>query len=65
VSWAFDTLDLLRVEMTTTSDNDAVFGLAKTLGFTHEGVMRQRNVERGQRVDIVMFGVVREAWPPR
>lgn len=62
VSWAFDALDLLRVEMTTTPDNLAVPALARRLGFTHEGVLRRRNVERGNRVDVVFFGVLREEW---
>ena len=62
VSWAFEALDLLRVEMTTTPDNAAVFALARRLGFTQEGVLRKRNVERGQRVDVVWFGVLREEW---
>jgi RimJ/RimL family protein N-acetyltransferase len=64
VSWALGELDLLRVEMTTTPDNDAVFALARRLGFTHEGVLRRRNVERGVRVDVVWFGVLREEWAP-
>jgi [ribosomal protein S5]-alanine N-acetyltransferase len=62
VSWAFEALDLLRVEMTTTPDNAAVVALARRLGFAHEGVLRKRNVERGQRVDVVWFGVLREEW---
>jgi len=48
--------------MTTTPDNAAVFALARRLGFTQEGVLRKRNVERGQRVDVVWFGVLREEW---
>jgi RimJ/RimL family protein N-acetyltransferase len=28
-------------------------------------VLRQRNVERGQRVDVVWFGVLREEWHAR
>ena len=62
ISWAFAELDLLRVEITTTPDNDAVFALARRLGFTQEGVLRKRNVERAQRVDVVWFGVLREEW---
>jgi RimJ/RimL family protein N-acetyltransferase len=65
VSWAFADLDLLRVEMTTTPDNARVFALARRVGFTHEGVLRKRNVERGLRVDVVWFGVLREEWPGR
>lgn len=65
VSWALHDLDLLRVEMTTTPDNAAVFALARRLGFTQEGVLRKRNVERGARVDVVWFGVLREEWAGR
>jgi RimJ/RimL family protein N-acetyltransferase len=62
LSWAFDACDLLRIEMTTTPDNPAVPALARRLGFTREGVLRARNVERGRRVDIVWFGLLREEW---
>ena len=62
VSWAFQTLDLLRVEMTTTPDNVVVPRLARRLGFTYEGTLRKRAVERGQRVDILWFGLLREEW---
>jgi RimJ/RimL family protein N-acetyltransferase len=62
VSWALGSLDLLRVEMTTTPGNRAVPALARRLGFTQEGVLRARNIERGQRVDILWFGVLREEW---
>ena len=65
VSWAFDDLDLLRVEMTTTPENQAVPALAARLGFTQEGVLRARNIERGRRVDIVWFGLLREEWAGR
>jgi ribosomal-protein-alanine N-acetyltransferase len=62
VSWAFDVLDLLRIEMTTTPDNLAVSALARRLGFAQEGVLRRRNIERGSRVDVVFFGVLRGEW---
>jgi RimJ/RimL family protein N-acetyltransferase len=62
VPWAMEQLDLLRVEMTTTPDNAGVDALAAKLGFTREGVLRKRNVERGKRVDVVWYGVLREEW---
>ena len=65
VSWAFAKLDLLRLEMTTTPENPAVPSLAGRLGFTREGVLRARNIERGRRVDIVWFGLLREEWLTR
>jgi ribosomal-protein-serine acetyltransferase len=55
-------LDLLRVELTTTADNAPVDAFARSLGFTREGVLRKRDVERGRRVDVVFYGVLREEW---
>jgi RimJ/RimL family protein N-acetyltransferase len=50
--------------MTTTPDNPTVPPLARRLGFTREGVLRLRNLERGERVDLIWFGLLREEWPP-
>jgi RimJ/RimL family protein N-acetyltransferase len=63
VSWVLESLDLLRVEMTTIPENRAVPALARRLGFTQEGILRSRNIERGRRVDIIWFGLLREEWP--
>jgi ribosomal-protein-serine acetyltransferase len=65
LSWAFVHLDLLRMEMTTTRENPAVPALARRLGFIEEGVLRQRNVERGRRLDIIWYGLLREEWLAR
>jgi RimJ/RimL family protein N-acetyltransferase len=62
LSWLFDELDLVRVEMTTTPDNPVVPVLAQRFGFTLEGLMRSRNLERGQRVDVIWYGLLREEW---
>ncbi len=65
LSWGFRDYDLLRMEMTTTPENPAVPALASRLGFTREGVLRARNIERGRRVDIIWFGLLREDWLSR
>ena len=57
--WAFERWELNRIEMTTLPDNEASQALARKIGFTHEGLLRQRNFERGKHVDIVMLGVLR------
>lgn len=62
LGWMFGELDLDRVELTTTPDNEAVTQLATALGLVREGVLRSRNLERGKRVDVVMFGLLREEW---
>jgi RimJ/RimL family protein N-acetyltransferase len=60
IDWAWDALGAERLEMTTTPDNPGVPALAAALGFEREGTMRARNRERGRRVDVVMFGLLRE-----
>ena len=55
VDWAFEALALARIEITTTPDNAGARGLAASLGFSEEGIMIGRNLERGRRVDIVML----------
>jgi RimJ/RimL family protein N-acetyltransferase len=60
VDWLFDERGLDRVEMTTTPDNARVPALARRLGFTQEGVLRARNLERGRRVDVVWYGLLRD-----
>lgn len=64
LDWIFDTLPMDRVEMTTTPDNLPTRGLATRLGFTEEGTYRKRNLERGVRVDMMIFGLLRDEWPP-
>lgn len=59
LGWVFDSLGLERVEMTTIPENQQLPRLAQRLGFTQEGVLRARNVERGRRVDIVFYGLLR------
>jgi RimJ/RimL family protein N-acetyltransferase len=60
VEWAFAELDLHRLEITTTPDNAAARALAAALGFTEEGVMRGRNLERGRHVDVVLLARLRK-----
>jgi RimJ/RimL family protein N-acetyltransferase len=60
VDWAFDELELERLEITTTPDNGPARALAASLGFTEEGVLISRNLERGRRVDIVILARLRK-----
>jgi RimJ/RimL family protein N-acetyltransferase len=70
VDWAFTSLGLHRVEMVTLPalpHIDDVRALAGRLGFREEGVMRERNFERGRRLDTMMLAVLEHEWrfPPR
>lgn len=62
VSWLFTDLGLLRVEMNTIPENSSMIALARRLGFVQEGIQRSRNLERGRRVDLVWFGLLRDEW---
>ena len=65
VDWAFTGLGMHRVEMTTLPELDRALALADRLGFRREGIMRERNFERGRRLDVVMLGLLREDWERR
>jgi ribosomal-protein-alanine N-acetyltransferase len=60
VEWAFEELGLERLEITTTPDNGAARALAGSLGFTEEGIMIARNLERGRRVDVMILARLRK-----
>jgi RimJ/RimL family protein N-acetyltransferase len=62
--WAFERWDLVRIEMTTLPDNDGSLALARKIGFQREGLLRSRNHERGEQVDIVMLGLLAGELPP-
>jgi RimJ/RimL family protein N-acetyltransferase len=58
--WAFATLPLDRLEITTAPGNTPALKLAEAIGFEREGLMRARNFERGRPVDLVMLARLRE-----
>jgi len=60
--WMFDDLGLERAEIVATPDNPASVAVARRLGFVQEGLLRKRDVERGERVDVVLLGLLREEW---
>lgn len=65
VDWAFAANDLHRVEMTTAPGlvhEGKVMALAARLGFRREGLLRQRNFERGRRLDVIMLAVLHPDW---
>jgi len=67
VDWAFTTLGAHRVEMVTLPalpHIEPVRALAGRLGFREEGVMRERNFERGRRQDVLMLAVLAADWHP-
>jgi [ribosomal protein S5]-alanine N-acetyltransferase len=61
--WMFEDLELERAEIATTPENTGSLAVARRLGFAEEGLLRGRDVEDGERVDIVVLGLLRSDWP--
>ncbi|HEU0193164.1 MAG TPA: GNAT family protein [Gaiellales bacterium] len=58
--WAFGELGLERVQLTTHPDNRSSQRVAEKCGFRCEGTLRRYGVRRGERVDLMMWGRLRD-----
>lgn len=61
---AFGAIGVRRVEAEVDPRNAASTGLLRRLGFTREGLLRQRWVTHGEAKDAELFGLLRSEWPP-
>jgi RimJ/RimL family protein N-acetyltransferase len=59
---AFDEIALRRVEAEVSPRNVASGRLLLNLGFTREGLLRQRWVAKGEAVDVEAYGLLRNEW---
>jgi len=60
IDFAFNTLDLHRIEADIDTQNTASLGLLKKLGFKREGLFRERWFVYGEWQDSVMLGLIRQ-----
>ncbi len=60
LDWSFDDLALERIEITALPENVSVPHLAEKFGFVYEGTLRKRNFERGRRVDLLLWSLLRD-----
>jgi RimJ/RimL family protein N-acetyltransferase len=65
LDWAFRRLDLQRVEADIDPRNDGSRQLLARLGFSSEGVMRQRFFVGDDATDSEIFGLLAEDWQQR
>lgn len=56
--WAFDELNLARLELTCSPDNERSQRLAQRCGFVREGLLRSHLPFKGGRRDTVMFSLL-------
>lgn len=62
--WAFDTLDLNRVQSETDTRNLASARVLEKVGFVREGTLREECVVNGEVSDTWVFGLLRREWEP-
>ena len=60
---AFGPMGLRRIEAEVNPANTASVKLLRQLGFTHEGLLRQRWTAKGVTYDVNLYGLLREEWP--
>jgi RimJ/RimL family protein N-acetyltransferase len=56
--WAFETLPVARLQLTTHEDNPASQRVAEKAGYTREALLRAWADQRGTRVDLVMYSLL-------
>jgi RimJ/RimL family protein N-acetyltransferase len=64
LEWAFDTLDLNRVQTETDTRNAASARVLEKLGFLREGTLREDCVVNGEVSDSWVYGLLRRDWQP-
>ena len=64
LQWAFDTLDLNRVQAETDTRNLASARVLEKLGFVREGMLREDCVVNGEVSDSWVYGLIRRQWRP-
>lgn len=62
VQFAFERLDLHRIEADTDPRNVASMRTLERLGFQREGLLRERYFQFGEVQDAVVFGLLRRDW---
>jgi len=64
LQWAFDTLDLNRVQAEADTRNAASARVLEKLNFMREGTLREDCIVNGEVSDSWVYGLLRREWPP-
>ena len=62
LQWAFDTLDLNRVDADLETRNGASAKVLEKLGFQREGLKREDCIVSGEVSDSWIYGLLRRDW---
>jgi RimJ/RimL family protein N-acetyltransferase len=60
--FAFQELNLHRVQLTVFGYNQRAIALYEKLGFTREGLFREHLQRDGRRFDMILYGLLRREW---
>lgn len=63
IGTSFGNMGLRRIEAEVDARNQSSARLLRRVGFTMEGLLRQRWVAKGEVRDVEMFGLLRSDWP--
>lgn len=64
LQWAFDTLQINRVQAEADTRNAASARVLEKLGFVREGTLREHCVVNGEVSDSWVYGLLRRDWQP-
>jgi len=64
LQWAYETLDLNRVQAETDTRNAASARVLEKLGFVREGTLREDCIVNGEVSDSWVYGLIRSQWRP-
>ena len=63
VAYAFEVLNLHRIQAETTLDNASSWRIMERLGMRREGHLRQAEWQGGTWSDLVIYGLLASEWP--
>ncbi|MEU6726305.1 GNAT family protein [Nonomuraea wenchangensis] len=62
IDWAVEERGIHRVEWWAAADNSASLAVARRLGMTRDGVLREHYPHRGRRLDMEIWSVLAPEW---
>ncbi|WP_336034471.1 GNAT family N-acetyltransferase [Halobacterium yunchengense] len=62
VDYAFEAHEIRGLQAQAFAPNEGSVGVLESLGFTHEGTLRDARFRDGEYVDVVWYGLLREEW---
>jgi ribosomal-protein-alanine N-acetyltransferase len=63
IGCSFESMGLRRLEAEVDTRNEPSARLLQRLGFSREGLLRQRWIAKGEARDVEIYGLLRDEWP--